>query len=151
MDTILTKLQERRIGERNGSVSVVIVYEDFATRARANEFCEGLSRELSRGELVKQAWLLSLLRLPQLRTIAAQDAASADILLVSLHDGANLAEEVKAWLEQWLQQKGNRPSLLLALVDTINRDDYRALPNYLQTVARRGGVEFLVRFWDSAG
>jgi hypothetical protein len=150
MDTILTKLQVRRNGESGNKVGVVAAYEDFSTRARVNEFCRGLARDLGQEcEIVNQAWLVNLLRLPQLRAIAAHDAASADLIVVSLHDAAGVPEEVRSWIDLWLQEKGNRPKVLLALSDVNYREEVPAMQAWLEGAARRGNMEFVVQSWEA--
>jgi hypothetical protein len=152
MDTLLTKLQVRGIGETTKSMSVVAAYEDFSTRARVNEFCRGLARDLDADcEMIKQVWLVNLLRLPQLRAIAVHDATSADMVIISMHDAPSLPDETKAWIELWLQEKGNRPTVLVALLDVMEHDDAGAVKRYLAEVAKRGNMEFVVQSWEKAG
>jgi hypothetical protein len=152
MDTLLTKLQVRGIGETTRKISVVAAYEDFSTCARVNEFCRGLARDVDHDcEMIKQAWLVNLLRMPELRSIAAHDATCADLVVISMHDAESLPEEMKAWIELWLQEKGNRPTVLIALLDVDYRDEAGAVQTYLEGVAKRGNMEFVVQSWEKAG
>ena len=129
---------------------VVAVYEDFATCARVNESCRSLARDLDHDcELIKQAWLVNLLRLPQLRAIAAQEAASAELIIVSLHEAESPPDEVKGWIDLWLQEAPPRPSVLLVLADVVYHEEDRALPTYLEGVAKRGNMELVVQPWQA--
>jgi hypothetical protein len=149
MDTFLTKLHLKGIGEATQNISVVAAYEDFSTRARVNEFCRGLARDLGRDcELLKQAWLINLLRLPQLRTIAAQDAAASDIIIISLHDAEALPEDIKSWIDLWLQENGRQPKVLVGLFDVAYRDEKPAMQSCLDAVARQANMEFFAQSWE---
>src|SRR5512138_3701032 len=113
METIMTKLQARRIGERTRRLSVVAAYEDFSTGLRVNDFCRSLARDWAgEGEVIKHLWLVNLLRLARLRTIAAEDAAAADVIILSFHEADGLPEEVTNWIEEWLQRRGERRMVL---------------------------------------
>ena len=149
MDTFLTKLQVKGIGEATQKISVVAAYEDFSTRARVNEFCHGLARDLGRDcEMLKQAWLVNLLRLPQLRAIAAQDATAADVIIISLHDAETVPEDVSGWINIWLHEKGHRPKVLVGLFDVAYRDDVSAMQSSLEAVARQANMEFFAQSWE---
>jgi hypothetical protein len=150
MDTILTKLQVRRIGEAARKMRVVAVYEDFATCARVNESCRSVARDLDHDcELIKQAWLVNLLRLPQLRAIAAQEATSADLIIISLHDAERPPDEVKDWFELWLQEASPRPTVLLVLADMVCYEETRTADTYLEGVAKRGNMDLVVQPWQA--
>jgi hypothetical protein len=95
-----------------------VVYEDSSTESRVDEFCQGLSLELGQNcRLDKQMWPLSELRMPQLRAIAANEAANADLIIVSVHPAERLPDAVQSWIDLWARRKGNRPGVLLALFD----------------------------------
>src|SRR5580700_7936997 len=124
MDTIKTMLASHRSWKGSKRVAAVAVYEDSSTDARVAEFCRCLSRQLGEQcEVLKQMWLLNELRLPRLRTIAAGDAAGADLVIISVHHSQELPEEVTLWLEQWLGRKGRRCAVLLALFDPVYQGD----------------------------
>jgi len=151
MNTILTKLQETWTRERPGEARVVAVHEDFSTGARVNEFCHSLATDL-RGQcgIVRQMWLVNLIRLPRLRAITAEEAACADLIIVSLHDAASFPTELKDWLELWLQRKGERPEAVLGLYDRYPPRTSSSLHAYLNAVARRGGMSFFSLTFEAA-
>src|SRR5205809_7450529 len=108
MDNIMIQLQATRIGQRSNSLTAVAAYEDAGTDARVNEFCRNLKCQLGSGcEVTKQMWLLNELRIPQLRAIAAGEAAAADLVIISVHHSDGLPVEVKDWIETWLARKGD--------------------------------------------
>jgi hypothetical protein len=59
-------------------------------------------------------WLLNELRAPQLRAIAAEEAARADLIVIAVHHAQGFPAEAKSWIDLWLGLKGNRPIALLA-------------------------------------
>ncbi len=147
MDAVLsTLLQVNRAGKKVQRLTAVAAYEDVSTETRVNEFCQGLTRQLGPTcEFTKQMWLLGELRVPQLRTIAAQEAASADVIIVSVHHADRLPAEVQSWIETWLEQKKRRATVLLALFDPPHYGISTAMRAYLKEVAQRCRMEFLVQ------
>jgi hypothetical protein len=148
---LLTKLRMTQKGDKCSKVTAVAAYEDSATGARADEFCQGLVRHLGRDcELTQQMWPLSELRLPQLRAIAAGEAARADLVIVSVHHSEALPAELTAWIELWVGQKGKRVTLLLALFDPVYQGVSASIRAYLAEAARKGQMEFLAQSEESA-
>jgi hypothetical protein len=125
---------------------VSAVSEDLSTGARVDEFCEGLSRYLGpQCKITKDMWPLTELRTAQLRAIAATEAASADLVAISVHHAESLPGEVKNWIDLWQRQRGDRPSVLLALFDPLYLGTSSSIQAYLQGVAQKGNMEFLVQ------
>ena len=150
MDAVLmTKLQMSRSGRALTRLTAVAAYEDASTESRVHEFCRNLLRRLGpEGDVVEQMWLFSELRLPQLRAVAADEAARADLIIVSARPAESLPDEVKSWIELWLKRKKSRPKVLLGLFDPPYRGVSSSLQAYLKEVAQRGGLEFLVQAED---
>ncbi len=143
--SVRTRLQDRWDKRLGRKVTLAAVYEDFLTGTRVTEFSRGLAKDLnSRQELGRQMWLLNLLRLPQLRAIAAHEAASADLIVVCFHDAESFPVEIKDWAEAWLEEKKDRPIALLGLFDELCGRVPSALETYLENVARRGGMGFFL-------
>jgi hypothetical protein len=126
---------------------VIIAYEDFATGKHAKKTYDFLVENLRREcRFVSQMWKFDVLTIPKLREMAVKDAVMADIIIVSSHGGADLPEEVKAWIEGWLAEKGNAIALV-ALFDCPPEEALRTYPlrSYLAGVARRGNLEFFAQ------
>lgn len=146
MDTTLSRLRVWPLWQKAKRFAVSAVHEDSATGARADEFCQTLARSLGRNcRIAKEMWLLTELRTAQLRSIAAREAAAADLIIISVHHAEALPEEVKSWIELWLKQKGSRPAVLLALFDPLYLGTSSSIQVYLREVAKRGNIEFLAR------
>lgn len=135
---------------RSRRVRAVAASEDSATEARVDEFCRALGRQLGEaGELNQQIWLLSELRMPQLRAIAATEAAAADLVIISVHHAEGLPSELQAWIDLWLPRKRKQRSLLLALFDPVYSGVSTTLHAYLEAVARKGHMAFLAQSEDA--
>ncbi|PYJ05702.1 MAG: hypothetical protein DME25_08005 [Verrucomicrobia bacterium] len=127
----MTKLQVSRLGKGPKKIVVVAAYEDAPTDARVCEFCRSLVQHFGpKCEVTKQMWLLNELRVPQLCSIAAGEAAQADLVVVS---------------QAWGGQKACRACVLLALFDPIYQGDSGSIRAYLEQVARQKNIEFLVQ------
>jgi hypothetical protein len=146
MDIALSRLRVWPLWQKAKRFAVSAVHEDSATGARAEEFCQTLAKCLSRTPAFsKEMWLLTELRTAQLKTIAAREAAAADLVIISFHHAEILPDEVKSWIRLWLKQRGRRPAVLLALFDPPCLGTSSSIQAYLREVARRGNMEFLAR------
>ena len=135
-------------------LALLATFEDSETGTRVKEFCQSLSRRLGEQcQLIEHVWLFSTLRLRELQEIAAEEAAAADLVIISAHRGDGLPDEVKGWIDLWLPQKGARNTVLLALLDPTYEGSRDSLESYLQEVAAKGGMEFLAdsREWSATG
>jgi hypothetical protein len=82
--------------------------------------------------------------LRELREIAAEEAAGSDLIIISAHRSDALPDEVRDWIELWVRPILRHPAVLLALLDPTEEGVSNSLQAYLQEVAGRGGMEFLV-------
>lgn len=146
METAITRLRVWPVWKELRHFAVTAVCEDCSAGARVDEFSQSLSRQLGPNcKITKGLWLLTELRTPQLRSIAAGEAAQADLVLISIHHAENLPEGVKSWIDLWLRQKGNRPTVILALFDPLHLGSSKSLQAHLGEVARRGNMELQVQ------
>ena len=130
---------------------LLATFEDSVTGMRVKEFCQGLSRDLGQQcQIIEHVWLFSTFRLRELQEIAAEEASASDLIIISVHQAESLPDEVKNWIDLWLGQKGTREAVLLALLDPPYDGASHSMETYLQEIARRGGMEFLVQSCDGA-
>src|ERR1035438_7664800 len=128
---------------------LVATFEDSITGQRVKEVCQGLSRSLGQQcQIIEHVWLFSTLRLRELQEIAAEEASVSDLVIISVHQAEGLPDEVKTWIDLWLNHKGARHGVLLALLDPAYEEVPGPTQAYLQDAARRGGMEFLVASSD---
>ena len=145
METTLTKPQLWQRWREAKQLGLLAAFEDSVTGTRVKEFCQGLSRDLGQAcRITEHVWVFSTLRLRELREIAAQEASACDLVIISVHKAQQLPEEVKSWINLWLEHQGNQPAVLLALLDPGDENAPDSMKTYLQEVARRAGMMFLV-------
>jgi hypothetical protein len=152
MDTTLTKPQLWQQWRDARQLGLLAAFEDSITGTRVKEFCQGLSRDLGQQcRITEHVWLFSTLRLRELREIAAEEASASDLVIVYVHQAEHLPDEVKSWIDLWLQHKGNHSAVLLVLLDPADEDTPGPMQVYLQDVARRAGIVFLAESSEGPG
>jgi hypothetical protein len=149
MNTTVTDPQVWQRWKEAKRLVLLATFEDSVTGQRVKEVCQGLSRNLGQHcQIIEHVWLFSTFRLRELQEIAAEEASASDLVIISVHQGESLPDEVKNWIDLWLGQKGARHAVLLALLDSGYEEVPGPTQAYLQDAARRGGMEFLVASSD---
>ena len=147
---MISKLRVWPIWKELKHFAVSAACEDSSTSTRTDEFCRGLSRDLARNcKIAKEIWLFNQLCVPQLRAIAAGEAAHAHLIIISVHHSETLPDGVRTWIDLWAKQRTNHSIVLLALLDPIYQGVSGPMKAYLQEVAKRGNMEFLVKSEDA--
>ena len=126
---------------------IVIAYENFETGKQAGRLYDTLIERLGKEcHFRNQMWKFEVLGIPKLREMAANDVMTAEIVIIACR-GTELSDDVKAWIELWVGEVGNRPLALVALFDCPPKDAVltRDTRNYLESVALRGQMEFFVQ------
>ena len=143
-----TAISNPRVWERWREARRLVLleaFEDSATGARVKEFRQDLFQQLGqRCQIIEHVWLCNMFRFHELQEIAAEEAAVADLVVIAAHDATSLSEEVKGWMDLWLRQKSTRNAVLLALLESAPEEGPGPIEVYLEDVARRGGMEFVV-------
>jgi hypothetical protein len=124
---------------------VVIIYEDRGTGRRAKYFYENLVRELEdKCDFNLELWNFQVLAISEMGYSAAQVAAQADFVILSLHGKAGLPAEIREWIETWSRLITNSNAALIALADKPQTRDGTAasILAYLRSVADRAGIDF---------
>ena len=146
MDSMISQLRVWPIWKELKHFAVSAACEDSATSIRADVFCRGLSRDLAPNcTVAKEIWLFNQLCVPGLRAIAAGEAALAQLIIISVHQGEGLPDAVKRWIDQWLGLRNNQGIVLLALFDPVYQGVSGSMKAYLEGVAKRGDMELLVK------
>jgi hypothetical protein len=149
MDSMISELRVWPIWKELKHFAVSAACEDFSSNARAEEFCRGLTKQLGPNcRVARDTWLFNQLCVPELRAIAAGEAALAHLIIISVHHFETLPEGVKSWIDLWLGQRNTHPAVLVALFDPVYHGFSSSMEGYLQGVAKRGGMEFLVTSED---
>ena len=136
----ITKKIEARIPK-----CVVVVYEAPPIRERAVRFCERLALEQKSADMDMDWWSFTLLSHPTMAHKAAEKAADADVVVFAMEARGDLPEEIKLWIEKWLNKRGEREGALVGLLGQEEgmRDSATFREIYLRHAARRAGMDYL--------
>jgi hypothetical protein len=138
-------------GEDVPIFSVVIAFEDFDTGRQGKRAYDFLVANLSHEwRVTSQMWKFEVLSIPELREMAASDAASAKLIIISSRGDRELPVDVKEWIELWRGYQGDTVGLITLFHCPTEQLKYaKATQAYLESVARRGHMEFFN--WPQAG
>lgn len=143
----MTRTNEDGAGpETKAMWSVVVVYDDTATRESAVTFCDQLvGRFWAKCEFEVSWWESALLEKPTAAGEATERAARADLVIFSSTPQGDFPLPVKAWVESWLQQRGDREGTLVGLM--APSEEYPGGEGqkhyYLRNAAHRGALDYL--------
>ena len=105
-------------------LTVAIVYEDFATGARAKSAFEFLLGNEQIGVDVQlEMWRFDLVCDPETSGPVHDRLALADIVVLSTHGKGALPGGVLVWLNHWLKVRRTSPGALVVSLDEAARDD----------------------------
>jgi hypothetical protein len=131
--------------ERREVCAVMVLYEDLPARALAIQVHDRLiPRFKGEIEFGFNWWRFDYLADPEIAREAASCALRADLLLVSLHQLADVSLTVKSWFETWLRKRPAGEGALAvvrvspAVGEPILHDDA-----YLRLVAGRAHLDYL--------
>jgi hypothetical protein len=151
----LMQLSTERIDTADGDeentlkLHVMLVHEDLSAGRRGKEVLDQVALNLKpKASFLVNLWNFEVLRNPALQGQAVQDAAHADIVVLSAHGRAKLPAAVRAWLEVWLDRRGDSPCALVVSLDASIRESNEANPmmKYVNALAWQAGVEVFSHF-----
>jgi hypothetical protein len=131
--------------EKGKDFGVVIACEDSSIAAPACEVLELIEQNIKdEGRLFYQWWNFEVLTVASLRELAAAEAAVADMIIIGLHEGRELPQEVTDWMKCWLRLRKDRPGALVALLDSElkTKDATQGILSQLKQVAAFGHMDF---------
>jgi hypothetical protein len=124
---------------------LVIAYDDATTRTRAMQLYDQLAQQLLEDyDFQCSWWRIEHFLNPVLSEQAAQAAAQASMIILSLRGDRPLPPMLKAWLPRWLDKKGDQKSALVLLLcaDGQPGDEAHYLESYLRQVAEQARMDF---------
>jgi len=127
------------------AIPAVVTYDNFDSGIRAKEILDRLARALgSQLTMNISMWKFDVLELDKLQDMAANDAAEADIIIISTSGVGELCPGVQQWIERWLSRKQPESSAFVSLneADPDGTAESPAVGEYLQNVASRGNLSF---------
>ena len=82
---------------------------------------------------------------------AARQAALANIIIIASGSNAGLPDTVKAWMDDWCNQRHGREGSLIALLEGSPQNQEFALADQnLRNIAHRAGLDYLTHEPDFA-
>ena len=135
------------VTEAEPALGVVLVYQDPLTRHWAAELWDRVGKLIDRGGIISKSWKLSEMSSSAMLPAAVEAAAAADVLVISVRDGGNLPLLLQVWIDGWVPRRVEPVGTLVALIGvpagphTISSGAYE----YLETIARQAGLDFLPR------
>jgi hypothetical protein len=122
--------------------SIAVVYENALARQRAVEFCDDLIKRVwSQDTFDVGWWSFSELEETEAARKASETASEAEVVIFAVHSDGELSPEVTAWIESWLQQRGDREGALVGLTESGAEKSPKHI--YLRGVAHRGCMDYL--------
>src|SRR5579862_8010593 len=101
------------------AMNVVMACQDYSAGMHALCLFDSIfadpDNNVPRG--TQSIWRFDMMGIATLREIAAQEAAAADLVIVSMHAPENLADTVKTWIATWTERRDHRPGALVLLLD----------------------------------
>lgn len=127
------------ISERT-DLKVIIVYDEYDSGAHAMEIyarlVEGLAPDCG---FDLRLWKFEPMGIPELAAEAAEEALSADLIVVSLNGNHPLPPEVHPWLDLWLAERTEPGAFGLLLNGSPNRE----VESFFADVARAARLDFV--------
>lgn len=130
---------------------LAVVYEDTATRNRAMQLYDHLAQQLlDEYDFQCSWWKLDHLDNPGLCDQAADAAAEANMVIVSLRGDQGPSTVFEQWLHGWLSRRGDQKSALVVLLGEKGErgSQTRHLQSQLQQAARQARMDFFVHAYD---
>jgi hypothetical protein len=145
MTAIASNIDRKASGE---AWSVVVLYEDTATRERAMGVCDHLVRQFwAEVEFKFHWWRTDFLQDSGMAATAASNAAEADFIIFCTSADSELPAAVNAWLESWTERRGGREGVLIDLTEGGHVPKGRAQNKQMQLrqAARRAMMDYLTK------
>lgn len=128
--------------EKESRSTVVVIYDDPTTRARALTACDYLVSQLWENvELDFHWWRTDFLDDANMSRAAAHYAIGADFLIICSTGTENQSRTLEAWFESWIQERNKHEGALIDL-SPLKNSPHR-LPSFLRGIAERGKLDYL--------
>ena len=131
---------------------LVVAYEDTFTRQRALQLYDHLAQQLLNDyDFQCSWWKFDHLQNATLRSRAADAAAEANMIILSVRAQPEILPLHRAWLEDWIPRRDNSKAALVALIAGNGKPGNEAGPMlaFLQNAARQGRMDFFTQGFDS--
>jgi hypothetical protein len=119
-------------------------------RPSSHEICGHLHRfQGAEDQYRLSLWNYAIFRLPELRELAATEAA---FIIISTHGRREAPKELRLWFELWLARRTPLESALVAIMDAAPAAVSQLCPTqeYLEHIAERAGMDFFCQCGEPA-
>ena len=130
---------------------LVVAYEDTETRNRALHLYDHLAQQLMDDyDFQCSWWKFDHLANPILQQEAADSAADANMVILSIRAQQELPPVQKAWMEDWIARRQHRKAALVVMIADTTQPEHDAAPAlaYLRNAARIGGMDFFLHGFE---
>ncbi len=128
----------------NRTLGITLVYEDVESLDWATTMRDRVTALIGRESVVDASWRMCYLTNPDVFPHAVETATWADAIIVAVHEAVELPADLCAWVNAWLPRRGGREGTLVALLGPSASGTIRNVRRYLEGVARRGALAFLL-------
>jgi hypothetical protein len=134
-----------------GELAVMVIYENTKAREAAVAFCDRLVEKFwAHAGFEVSWWSLALLAEAGPARQAAEKAVAADLIVFAAPPEGDLPLHVRAWIEGWLPQRGEREGALVGLIEgTTQAGELTDKHFYLRRLAHRLGMDYLTELPQS--
>ncbi len=132
---------------RKDACTVLVLYEDPATRQRGLAACDYLVQNFwTEIEFDFHWWRTDFLADPSLAAAAAEKAAQANLIFWCSLEPREPSPMLKAWFESWIESRREREGMLVNLV--LSAGDATPYPPhggewFLRDISRRADLDYL--------
>ena len=127
--------------------TVVVIYDDVMTRARALSACDCLVNQIWESvELDFHWWRTDFLADPYMADAAAQYSLAADFLIVCSRPAEKVSSTLVNWFESWIGKRNGREGAFIDLTTAkhaANHSHSLGRHDLLRDIARRGSFDYL--------
>ena len=140
---MITELEDVCETIPSSKFNVTIIYEAVRDGIRAKWFSDQLAAKAAgECELNLNIWNFRVLRIHEVRNIAASLAAAADVVIFSMSGEREFPPTVQEWIEMWSWLIDLSHPMVIAIF-AIPAAGFVSVRNRLQSVAIRKGLNFL--------
>jgi hypothetical protein len=133
--------------ENKPNRSMLVVYEDRASRDVAVSFCDELIRTFWSKCSFDVDWcsLEAIVENPSSRQ-AITRAVDADLIVFAINPGGPVPQQLKEWTEAWIRKRATREGAIVGLLDP-SKNQCSGLNRYtwLRGAALRAGLNYLTQ------
>ncbi len=124
-------------------LKVLTLYDDIHAGKKAQATYSRLLKYMTEKTLNHQIWSFNVLSIPEIKKCVAQDAATADVIIVAANQEKCFEPDLRRWFSESLCAKPvDQNCALIALLGSHQQSPHPER-NFLQRVAERAEFQFI--------